>query len=361
MKQNQIKNAICVCIHIHGEEKTKTGELVLLSTTADYKILGNFDYKQAKINSATYISKGHLENLIEKTEELGAKYIIFDNEMNASQIANIEEMSHSAIRTRTEIILEIFSRHAKTKIAKLQVELAMLEFEYPKLKGKWSHLSRIEGGIGIRGGPGETQLEYDRRKARNRITKMKEELARLEKSVSTSRKGRKDAYRISIVGYTNAGKSSLFNTLCQSDSYVQDKLFATLEPKSRKLYLADNIGKDVILSDTIGFIDRLPHTLVASFKSTLSDASESDLIIHLIDASDEDIDSVMSSVETVLEEINSANIKRITVFNKTDAITEEKYTMLKRRFPEALFISVLKKENIDKLKGDLLDNLIHDI
>ncbi len=360
MKKNSNKTKLAICVYIvsSNDIAPKKDELSLLADTANYTIFSTVEYKQLKINSGTYISKGHLEDLVLMIEENDIEYIIFDNELSASQISNIERITSLGIRTRTEIILEIFKYNAKTRIAKLQVDLAMLEFEYPRLKGKWSHLSRTAAGIGIRGGPGETQLEYDRRTVRERISKMKKELSRLDKSVENSMKNRKDAFRISLVGYTNAGKSSLFNLLCQSDSYVENKLFATLDTKTRKLYLDDNMGMDIILSDTVGFIDRLPHSLVASFKSTLYEVSAAQLILHLIDSNDSDIEKIMNSVETVLDEINASNIKRIIVFNKVDIISEERFNLLKTRFEDAIFISVHQKQNIDFLKNKLLDIIL---
>lgn len=355
---NKTNLALCIYI-INKSDNTATAfknELALLSDTAGYDVFRTLEYRQSAINSATYISRGHLEEIIESINELDIKYLIFDNELSASQISNLEKMTKIAIRTRTEVILEIFKRNAKTKIAKMQVELALLEFEYPKLKGKWSHLSRIEGGIAIRGGPGETQLEYDRRRVRDRIFKMKKSLANLEKSVTNSMKSREFAFRISLVGYTNAGKSSMFNLLCKSDNYVENKLFATLDTKTKKLFLSYDIN-DIILSDTVGFIDRLPHSLVASFKSTLSEVSYSDLIIHLVDASEDisNIEKIMSSVETVLDEISASEIKSIIVFNKIDLIDDEKLYELKSIYNNAIFVSTKDKQNIDVLKESIIE------
>ncbi len=351
---------LALCIYIINKNDTTTiplkNELALLSDTAGYEVFNTLEYRQTTINSATYISRGHLEQIINAIEELNIKYIIFDNELSASQISNLEKLTKIAIRTRTEVILEIFQRNAKTRIAKMQVELALLEFEYPKLKGKWSHLSRIEGGIAIRGGPGETQLEYDRRRVRERIFKMKKSLASLEKSVTNSMKSREFAFRISLVGYTNAGKSSMFNLLCKSDNYVENKLFATLDTKTKKLFLSYDIN-DVILSDTVGFIDRLPHSLVASFKSTLSEVSYSDLIIHLIDANEDidNIEKIIHSVEKVLAEINAGDIKSIITFNKIDLINDEKLYELKSKYSSAIFVSTKTKQNIDFLKENIID------
>ncbi len=186
---------------------------------------------------------------------------------------------------------------------------------------------------------------------------MKKELAALEKSVENAMKNRKNAFRISLVGYTNVGKSSLFNLLCKSDVVAEDKLFATLDSKTKKLYLNDEIKTDVILSDTVGFIDRLPHSLVSSFKSTLAETCSSQLILHLIDASDDDIEKIINSVEVVLDEIKAGDIKRINIFNKIDIISEDKFNFLKMKYKDAIFISVYKKQNIDLLKEAVIHSL----
>lgn len=328
-------------------------ELSMLCGTANYKVIERYYFIQKKIEARTYIGKGKLESIKEKAVIDKVRYLIFDNELSASQVNSIEENSEIKALTRTEIILEIFAMRAKTLTAKMQVELAFLEFEYPRLKGKRTDLSQIKGGIGLRGGAGEKQLEYDRRRARERIHRLKTQLSKVEKTASVGRKGRETVFRIAIVGYTNAGKSSLFNLLCKENIYAEDKLFATLDTHTRKLYLSKDAK--VIISDTVGFIDRLPHTLIASFKSTLSEVVEADLLLHLIDSSDENIDEKIMQVENIIKEIGASDIKRLTVFNKIDNINKIQKNKILVSYDNPILISVKEKTNIENLKEIILN------
>lgn len=328
-------------------------ELSMLCGAANYKVIERYYFIQKKIDAGTYIGKGKLESIKEKAVMDKVRYLIFDNELSASQVNSIEENSEIKALTRTEIILEIFAMRAKTLTAKMQVELAFLEFEYPRLKGKRTDLSQIKGGIGLRGGAGEKQLEYDRRRARERIHRLKTQLSKVEKTASVGRKGRETVFRIAIVGYTNAGKSSLFNLLCKENIYAEDKLFATLDTHTRKLYLSKDAK--VIISDTVGFIDRLPHTLIASFKSTLSEVVEADLLLHLIDSSDENIDEKIMQVENIIKEIGASDIKRLTVFNKIDNIGAIQKNKILVSYDNPILISVKEKNNIENLKEIILN------
>ena len=329
-------------------------ELSMLCDTAGYEVADRFSFIQQKIVAGTYIGTGKLESLKESAIADNVEYFIFDNELSGSQVNSIEEGSNIKALTRTEIILEIFAMRAKTLTAKMQVELAFLEFEYPRLKGKRSNLSQVRGVIGLRGGAGEKQLEYDRRRARERIHKLKTQLSKVEKSASTGRKGRGSTFRIAIVGYTNAGKSTLFNLLCKEDTYVEDKLFATLDTHTRKLYLSDDAPVEAIISDTVGFIDRLPHTLIASFKSTLSEVVEADLLLHLVDSTDEYIEEKLINVEATIKEIEASNIKRIMVFNKVDSLEENQKNKILTMYDDAIFISAKNNINIDLLREKIL-------
>ncbi|WPC37974.1 GTPase HflX [Brachyspira hyodysenteriae] len=333
-------------------------ELAMLCDTAGYEVVNKYSFIQPKITAGTYIGTGKLESLKESATIDNVEYFIFDNELSGSQVNAIEEGSNITALTRTEIILEIFALRAKTMTAKMQVELAFLEFEYPRLKGKRTNLSQIKGGIGLRGGAGEKQLEYDRRRARERIHKLKSQLSKVEKSASTGRKGRENTFRIAIVGYTNAGKSTLFNLLCKESVYVEDKLFATLDTHTRKLYLSDDTPVEVIISDTVGFIDRLPHTLVASFKSTLSEVVEADLLLHLSDASDENIEEKLLHVESIIKEIDASHIKRMVIFNKSDAIDEVQKNKILTSYDDAIFISAKNNTNIELLRKKILDTIL---
>lgn len=333
-------------------------ELSMLCDTANYKVIERYSFIQQKIDSRTYIGKGKLESIKEKAIIDKVKYIIFDNELSGSQVNSIEENSDIKALTRTEIILEIFAMRAKTLTAKMQVELAFLEFEYPRLKGKRTNLSQVKGIIGLRGGAGEKQLEYDRRRARERIHKLKTQLNKVERVSKVGRKSRENAFRIAIVGYTNAGKSSLFNLLCKENIYVEDKLFATLDTHTRKLYLSNDAPVQVIISDTVGFIDRLPHTLIASFKSTLSEVVEADLLIHLIDSSDKNIEEKIIKVENTIKEIGASKIKFLSVFNKIDCIDEIQKDKIKILYNNPIFISAKNNINIENLRKIILNTIL---
>ncbi|PPS22455.1 GTPase HflX [Brachyspira murdochii] len=333
-------------------------ELSMLCDTAGYEVAERYSFIQQKITAGTYIGTGKLESLKESALVDNVEYFVFDNELSGSQVNAIEEGSNIRALTRTEIILEIFAMRAKTMTAKMQVELAFLEFEYPRLKGKRTNLSQIKGGIGLRGGAGEKQLEYDRRRARERIHKLKTQLSKVEKSASTGRKSRGNAFRVAIVGYTNAGKSTLFNLLCKESVYVEDKLFATLDTHTRKLYLGDDTPVEAIISDTVGFIDRLPHTLVASFKSTLSEVVEADLLLHLVDASDENINDKLVQVESIIKEIDASHIKRIVVFNKVDNIDDIHKNKISTSYDDSILISAKNNINIEMLRKKILDYIL---
>lgn len=355
------KNAFIIFISSDKKEDKNINyivdELAMLSDTAGYNVSEKVVFSQYKISAATYISSGRLFSLKERALEKNVKYFIFDNELSGSKVSAIEDGSDVIVRTRTEIILEIFAMRAKTLIARKQVELAYLEFEYPRLKGKWSHFDQIKGGIGLRGGFGEKQLEYDRRRARDRIHKLKMELKRLDKSAETGRKGRGGTFRIAIIGYTNAGKSTLFNLLCKESVYVEDKLFATLDTYTRKLFLSDTTPMQVIISDTVGFIDRLPHTLVASFKSTLSEVREADLLVHLVDATNENMQERIKHVDKIIDEIGASNIKKIIIFNKMDHIDDAKKNMLENLYEKSVFISAKDNLNINIFKENILNHI----
>ena len=335
-------------------------ELSMLCDTANYKVINRFSYIQQKIDASTYIGKGKLEEIKLMAINDNVEYLIFDNELSGSQVSSIETDSNIKALTRTEIILEIFAMRAKTNIAKMQVELAFLEFQYPRLKGKRTNLSQIKGGIGLRGGAGEKQLEYDRRRARERIHKLKMQLKKQENSASTARKGRSSVFRVAIVGYTNAGKSTLFNLLCKEKVYVEDKLFATLDTHTRKLYLSNDAPVEAIISDTVGFIDRLPHTLIASFKSTLSEVIEADLLIQLPDSRREHLNDKIINVESTIKEIEAHNIKRIIVFNKSDSLDKVEINKIKTSFDDVILISAKNNINIDELRKRIL-NIILDL
>ena len=259
-------------------------ELELLAETAGAEVIGKITQRISKINSATFIGKGKSIQIINQAIELNAKLIIFDDELSPAQIKNYHNLSDKIkVLDRSGLILDIFRKHARTKEATTQVDLAYLEYLLPRLTRQWTHLERQMGGIGTRAGMGETQIEVDRRLVRGRITRLKKDLIRIEKERHTQSMRRDSEYRVALVGYTNAGKSTLFKALTGTDVYIQDQLFATLDTTIRKLSL--DSSHTILLSDTVGFIRKLPHNLVASFKSTLKEVLEADLILMVLDIS----------------------------------------------------------------------------
>lgn len=300
-----------------------------------------------------YIGKGKAEDLKIHAHDIGANCIIFDDELSPRQQSTLDEMFGENVRIldRTGLILEIFAQHATTKEGKLQVELATLEYQLPRLRGLWSHLEKekLGGGVGARFGTGESQLETDRRLARKRIAEIKKQLTLVRKDRLTQRQNRLSSatFRVSLVGYTNAGKSSLLNALTGSDVLAYNKLFATLDSTTRKLELPDK--RIVTLTDTVGFIHKLPHQLVAAFRSTLDEVQDAQLLLHVVDASTDLRDMMMTAVREVLEEIGAHTIPSVIVFNKIDQLSETELQNLHNLYPGALFVSALEKRGFDEL------------
>ena len=285
----------------------------------------------------TFIGKGKVEELVSYVRNLDADVVIFDDELTPSQQSNLEKI----VGDRTALILDIFGVHATTREGRLQVQLAQLQYVLPRLRGMWSHLvgEQTRGGIGSRFGQGESQLEVDRRLVRKRISTLRDELARLETRREVQSKARWDSgiYRVALAGYTNAGKSTLLNALTGSDVYVRDELFATLDPTTRSIELEE--GRKVTLTDTVGFIQKLPTTLVEAFKSTLAEVRAADLVLLVADASDAGAERQIRAVQTVLEEIGANQIPSVLVLNKCDLISAEELTSLQARHPDAGTIS----------------------
>ncbi|MFI3291130.1 MAG: GTPase HflX [Opitutales bacterium] len=319
--------------------------------TAD-KIIVNLK----EINSQFYVGKGKAEEIADTAKALGADFIIFDEEISPSQQRNWERMSNLCVIDRHEIILDIFADRAQTKEATLQVELAKMEYSLPRLKRAWTHLSRQRGGGVTQRGEGESQLELDQRMVRAKIAKLKEKL----EEVKTQRKlQRKKRQRTpvpcgAIVGYTNAGKSSLLNVLAKSDVLAQDKVFATLDPTTRKLNLPSE--QTVLLTDTVGFIRNLPHQFIDAFKATLEEALEADFLIHVVDSSSEDVFEHIQTTNEVLKELGSKDKDIILAFNKSDLLKDDILkTQLYYQFPDAINISVKTGDNIDSLLSKIED------
>ena len=344
-------------------------ELAFLTETAGAIPLKNYIQKLDIPNPRTFIGAGKLEEIKHFIENNDIDIAIFDDDLSPSQLRNIERELDIRILDRTNLILDIFARRAKTAHAKTQVELAQYQYLLPRLTRMWTHLERQKGGIGLRG-PGETEIETDRRIIRDKITKLKSDLVRIDKQKSTQRKNRGKLVRVSMVGYTNVGKSTLMNLLSKSEVFAENKLFATLDTTVRKVVIGN---LPFLLSDTVGFIRKLPHHLVESFKSTLDEVRESDILLHIVDISHPNFEEQINIVNQTLYELNANNKPTYLIFNKIDAYTytrkdeddltprtKENYTLselknswIAKNNSPGIFISATKKENINELK-DLL-------
>lgn len=326
-------------------------ELASLCRTAGAIIVGRMTQLVERFSPATLMGSGKVEELAELAKREKADIIVFDTILAPSQQVNLEKRLSNQVIDRPGLILDIFAIHAKTREARTQVELAQMQYLLPRLAGGWTHLERQEGAIGTRG-PGETQLETDRRLVRKRITDLKKKLSEIEGERQVQRKGRSDLFNICLVGYTNAGKSTVFNKLTGERVLAEDYLFATLDSTTRRVKLSRR--NEVLLSDTVGFISRLPVSLVASFKSTLLEASEADLLLHVIDLSDENFEERISTVNTILQEIGAGDIPILPIFNKIDLKNDpDLYRAILGRFPGAHFISAVTKEGLPRLIADL--------
>jgi GTP-binding protein HflX len=326
-------------------------ELASLCKTAGAVIVGKINQYVERFSPATLMGSGKVTELADMVRVEKADIVVFDTILAPSQQVNLEKRLSRQVIDRPGLILDIFAIHAKTREARTQVELAQMQYLLPRLAGGWTHLERQEGAIGTRG-PGETQLETDRRLVRKRISDLKKKLSEIEGERQVQRKGRSDLFNICLVGYTNAGKSTVFNKLTGEHVLAEDYLFATLDSTTRKLHLSRR--NEVLLSDTVGFIRRLPVSLVASFKTTLLEASEADLLLHVVDISDEDFEDRISTVNSILEEIGCGDIPIIPVFNKIDLKNDpDLYMAILSRYPGAHFISAATGEGLSRLKSDL--------
>ena len=303
-------------------------ELGLLAQTAGLSPVARITCKRKAPDAALFIGSGKADEIKLLAAQLGAVEVLFDQSLSPAQQRNLERHLELPVNDRTLLILEIFSQRARSHEGKLQVELAKLQYLSTRLVRRWSHLERQSGGIGMRGGPGETQIELDRRMIGDNIKKIKERLSKVKKQRQTQRRQRerRDAFNISLVGYTNAGKSTLFNALVKARAYAADQLFATLDTTTRQLYLGE-AGRSVSLSDTVGFIRDLPHGLIDAFQATLQEAVDADLLIHVVDASSPHFKEQIAEVQRVLAEIGAADIPQILVFNKLDALEIERHPL----------------------------------
>ncbi len=319
-----------------------------LAKTAGLIIVGSLLQRRHQPDIATYIGSGKVNELKELVEAHEADLVVFDNNLGPAQTRNLEKLLGVKVIDRTEVILDIFATSARTHEAHLQVELAQLQYALPRLKRMWTHLSRYKGGIGVRG-PGEKQLEEDRRLVNYRIQDLKAKLQKVQDRKEREVAARGDVPTVSLVGYTNAGKSTLMNALTGADVLVEDKLFATLDTRTRRWQFRG--GGHVLLSDTVGFIRNLPHELVASFKATLEEARQADLLLHVVDASSPEAEKQITAVKSVLEELGLADHPTLLVLNKADKVPDRSFLdVLKAHHDESIVISAAKSDGLDRLE-----------
>ena len=339
-----------------AEAETSLHELALLTETAGSDPEGATLVRRDRFDAALLIGSGKASELAAETTALDIDVVVFDNELSPAQQRNLQKIFQCDVVDRVALILDIFAQHATSREGMVQVELAQLRYRLPRLRGRGTELSRLGGGIGTRG-PGETQLETDRRRILDRIAKLQSNLKEMEQSRLTRSKARRRADRalVSLVGYTNAGKSTLFNHMTESDVLVEDRLFATLDSTVRKLDLGE--GHAALMSDTVGFVRRLPHELVEAFRSTLEEVAEADLLLHVVDAADAAPDRQMQAVRQVLREIGGGDVPELLVLNKIDVASPEAVTRLQQLHPDAVAVSAVSGDGIDALRSAVIEAL----
>lgn len=375
MTEELMEKAVFVGIIRPEDDERKVNEyldeLQFLAETAGVQGEKKFLQRLERPDNATYIRSGKLEEIAQFCEDFEINYVIFDDELTGMQQRNIEKIiKTSAVIDRTSLILEIFAQRAKTSYAKMQVELARYNYMLPRLAGMWTHLERQRGGRGTRGGMGETQIEVDRRIVKERITRLKEQLRKVDRQMATQRGNRGNMVRLALVGYTNVGKSTIMNLLAKSDVFAENKLFATLDTTVRKVVI-ENVP--FLLSDTVGFIRKLPTQLIEAFKSTLDEVREADILLHVVDICAPDFEEQMKIVEKTLSDIGASDKPVYVIFNKVDAYTHTPYdefslepkakenrtldelknSWIANEKSPCIFISAKHKVNIEKLRNDL--------
>ena len=375
MTEELMEKAVFVGIIRPEDDERKVNEyldeLQFLAETAGVQGEKKFIQRLERPDNATYIRSGKLEEIAQFCEDFEINYVIFDDELSGMQQRNIEKIiKTSAVIDRTSLILEIFAQRAKTSYAKMQVELARYNYMLPRLAGMWTHLERQRGGRGTRGGMGETQIEVDRRIVKERITRLKEQLRKVDRQMATQRGTRGNMVRLALVGYTNVGKSTIMNLLAKSDVFAENKLFATLDTTVRKVVI-ENVP--FLLSDTVGFIRKLPTQLIEAFKSTLDEVREADILLHVVDICAPDFEEQMKIVEKTLSDIGASDKPVYVIFNKVDAYTHTPYdefslepkakenrtldelknSWIANEKSPCIFISAKNKVNIEKLRNDL--------
>lgn len=371
------EKTVLVGVSIKRDPETKVDEyldeLEFLAETAGAKTIKRFTQKLEYPNPRTFVGSGKLEEIADFVEANEIDLVIFDDELSPSQLRNLDKVLEARIIDRTNLILDIFAKRAQTAIAKTQVELAQYLYLMPRLKGMWTHLERQRGGIGLRG-PGEKEIETDRRIIRDKISKLKKDLEKIDKQMTTQRKNRGKLVRVALIGYTNVGKSTLMNLLSKADIFAENKLFATLDTTVRKIAIGN---LPFLLTDTVGFIRKLPHNLVEAFKSTLDEVREADLLLHIVDISHPSFEEQIEVVNKTLNELDVADKECIVIFNKIDAYqytkkdefdlqpkTKENYSLeeLKQMWiantnEKSVFISAKKKLNIMELRKRIYDDV----
>ena len=368
------QTAVLVAVMNDRQDETQVteylDELEFLAETAGVRTLKRFVQRLANPNSRTFVGEGKLAEIAAYVEENEVDFVIFDDELSPSQIRNLDKVFSRKIYDRTSLILEIFAQRATTAYAKTQVELAQCQYLLPRLTGMWTHLERQRGGTGTRGGAGEREIETDRRIVRDRISRLKEQLKKIDKQMAVQRSNRGQLVRVALVGYTNVGKSTIMNLISKSEVFAENKLFATLDTTVRTVVL-DNLP--FLLSDTVGFIRKLPHQLVESFKSTLDEVREADLLLHVVDISHPNFEEQIAVVKETLQEIGAGEKPVFLIFNKIDAysfiqkdeddltpatkenmtLDELKNSWIAKANTPCIFISARERINIDKLRKDL--------
>jgi len=325
-----------------SEVQNSLQELSSLAYSLGGDVAGKIIQVSSQIHPANFFGKGKLADIKSTIQKDCVDALLVDNQLSPKQIGNLETLLDCAVLDRTQLILEIFAKNARTHEAKLQIELAQSEYLLTRLVGLWKHLDRERGGIGASRGTGEKQIEKDRQFLRHRITRLKRQLIKVEKERKTQKKRRSNCLCVSLIGYTNAGKSTIMNALTNSALLVEDRLFATLDSTTR--LLEEDSRPKVLLSDTVGFISNLPHEVVAAFRSTLSIVKEADLLLQIIDASD-NIDDHIQTANDVLQDLEAASIPVIKIFNKTDRITPTRMLLLEKLYPEAIFVSAIQEKH----------------
>ena len=375
--KNEPEKTVLVGLSLSKDPKEKVheylDELEFLVDTAGGKVLERFIQNLDYPNPKTYVGSGKLEEIVQYVKAADVDMVVFDDELTPSQIRNLEKALDAKVLDRTNLILDIFAKRARTAHAKVQVELAQYQYLLPRLTGMWTHLERQRGGIGLRG-PGETEIETDRRIIRDKIALLKKKLEQIDKQKATQRKNRGKLVRVALVGYTNVGKSTIMNLLSKSDIFAENKLFATLDTTVRKVVI-ENLP--FLLSDTVGFIRKLPHGLVESFKSTLDEVRESDILVHVVDIAHPEFEDHIKTVNQTLTEIGAGDKPTIMVFNKVDAyqwtekdeddltppdkknisLSELKNTWMAKENHPCIFISAKTKDNWDAFKKLLYDHI----